>query len=88
MGSAAPGRIGSSVPLKIAGVHRDWLIERIRASAFTLRGLVAGLTGRGLSVDYVEVRAPRGSELHKNPCWPANRIDQTSHANERGGSPS
>lgn len=51
-GSAAPGRIGGYVPPKIAGEHRDWLIERAHAAAFTLRGLVAELAGRGLQVDY------------------------------------
>jgi transposase len=51
-GSVAPGRSGGRTPLKIAGAHRDWLIERTRAGAFTLRGLVAELSGRGLKVDY------------------------------------
>ena len=35
--------------------HRDWLIERCQAGAFTLRGLVAELAERGLSVDYRSV---------------------------------
>jgi putative transposase len=51
-GSAAPGRIGGYVLPKIAGEHRDWLIERAHAAAFTLRGLVAELAERGLQVDY------------------------------------
>ena len=51
-GSAAPGRIGGYVAPKIAGEHRDWLIERTCAQAFTLRGLVAELAERGLKVDY------------------------------------
>ena len=51
-GSAAPGRIGGYVPSKIAGAHRDWLIERAHGAAFTLRGLVAELAERGLAVDY------------------------------------
>jgi putative transposase len=51
-GSAAPGRIGGHVPSKIAGAHRDWLLERTRAEAFTLRGLVVELSERGLKVDY------------------------------------
>jgi putative transposase len=50
-GSVAPGKIGGHVPPKIAGGHRDWLIERT-ATAFTLRGLVAELAERGLQVDY------------------------------------
>ena len=51
-GSAAPARMGGYVPPKISGAHRDWLVERIRAAAFTLRGLVVELAERGLSVDY------------------------------------
>lgn len=51
-GSAAPGRIGGYAPPKIAGAHRDWLLERTRSEAFTLRGLVAELAERGLKVDY------------------------------------
>lgn len=51
-GSAAPGRLGGHVPPKIAGPHRDWLIERAGAGPFTLRGLVAELAERGLKVDY------------------------------------
>ena len=51
-GSVAPGRIGGYVPPKISGEHRDWLIKRAHAAAFTLRGLVAELAERGLQVDY------------------------------------
>ena len=51
-----PGRIGGHVPPKIAGAHRDWLIERTGADAFTLRGLVAELAARGLKVDYKTMR--------------------------------
>ncbi|MGI4748348.1 MAG: IS630 family transposase [Janthinobacterium lividum] len=51
-GSAAPGRIGGYVQPKISGPHRDWLIERAQAAAFTLRGLVGELSERGLQVDY------------------------------------
>lgn len=51
-GSVAPGKVGGHVPLKIAGDHRAWLIERTTAGAFTLRGLVAELAERGLRVDY------------------------------------
>jgi putative transposase len=50
-GSVAPGKIGGHVPPKIAGTHRAWLVART-AAAFTLRGLVAELAGRGLRVDY------------------------------------
>jgi putative transposase len=50
-GSVAPGKIGGHVPPKIAGADRAWLVART-AAAFTLRGLVAELAGRGLRVDY------------------------------------
>lgn len=51
-GSVAPGQIGGHVPPKIAGAQRAWLVERMAAGAFTLRGLVAELAERGLKVDY------------------------------------
>jgi putative transposase len=51
-GSVAPGRMGGHRPKKLVGEHRDWLLQRCRARDFTLRGLVAELAGRGLSVDY------------------------------------
>jgi putative transposase len=51
-GSAAPDRMGGHKPKAIRGAHRDWLIERCAARDFTLRGLVAELTARGLEVGY------------------------------------
>jgi len=54
-GSVAPGQMGGHRPKKIAGEHRDWLIERCRDKDFTLRGLVAEFAGRGLKVDYRSV---------------------------------
>ena len=54
-GSIAPGQIGGHKPRKIAGAHRDWLVERCRERDFTLRGLVAELAERGLKVDYRSV---------------------------------
>ncbi len=51
-GSVAPGQIGGHKPRKISGEHRDWLVERCRARAFTLHGLVGELAARGLKVDY------------------------------------
>jgi putative transposase len=51
-GSVAPGKTGGHVPPKISGSHRIWLVQRTGAEAFTLRGLVAELAGRGLQVDY------------------------------------
>lgn len=54
-GSVAPGQMGGHRPKKIAGEHRDWLIKRCREEDFTLRGLVAELAARGLTVDYRSV---------------------------------
>src|SRR5262245_17838213 len=51
-GSLAPGQIGGHRPKKLVGEHRDWLLRRWRDRDFTLRGLVAELADRGLSVDY------------------------------------
>ena len=51
-GSVTPGKMGGHVPPKIAGPYRAWLLERMAAGAFTLRGLVAELAARGLKVDY------------------------------------
>jgi putative transposase len=54
-GSIAAGQMGGHKARKISGEHRDWLIERCRARGFTLRGLVAELAERGLTVDYHSV---------------------------------
>lgn len=54
-GSVAPDKIGGYKQRKIAGVHRDWLVQRCREADFTLRGLVAELAERGLKVDYRSV---------------------------------
>jgi len=51
-GSLAPGQIGGHRPKKLVGRYREWLLQRCRNSGFTLRGLVAELAQRGLSVDY------------------------------------
>jgi putative transposase len=57
-GSAAPGQMGGHKPRKIAGAHRDWLLERCRQDqGFTLMGLVRELRDRGLKVDYRTVWA-------------------------------
>jgi len=53
-GSVAPSRIGGYKPRLLTGELRDWLLERCK-SDFTLRGLVAELTERGVKVDYVQV---------------------------------
>ena len=54
-GSVAPGQMGGHKPKAIAGEHRIWLLDRIKAKDFTLRGLVAELAERGLKVDYRSV---------------------------------
>ena len=51
-GSVEPEQIGGYRPKKIAGPHRDGLLQRCRKADFTLRGLVAELAERGLKVDY------------------------------------
>ena len=54
-GSVAAGQMGGHKPKALAGKHRAWLLERINAKDFTLRGLVAELAERGLKVDYRSV---------------------------------
>jgi putative transposase len=54
-GSFAPDPMGGKKPKKIAGEHAVFLSQRVRNSAFTLRGLVAELAQRGLKVDYRSV---------------------------------
>jgi putative transposase len=49
-GSVKPDQIGGYRPKKIAGPHREWLMQRCRKD-FTVRGLVAELAERGLKVD-------------------------------------
>lgn len=51
-GSVEPDQVGGYRPKKIAGPHRDWLMQRCRKADFTVRGLVAELAERGLKVDY------------------------------------
>ena len=51
-GSVQPGQMGGHKPKSICGEHRTWLLTRIKAEDFTLRGLVAELAERGLKVDY------------------------------------
>ena len=54
-GSFESRRVGGYKPKKISGAWHDWLVERCRDKAFTLRGLVAELGERGLKVDYHSV---------------------------------
>src|SRR5258708_5036286 len=50
-GSVKPDQIGGHRPKKIAGPHPQWPVPPCRKD-FTVRGLVAELTERGLKVDY------------------------------------
>ncbi|BAV50449.1 transposase [Mesorhizobium loti] len=87
-GSISPGQIGGHKPKKIRGAHRDWLVERCRNEAFTLRGLVAELAERGLKVDYRSVWAfVREEKLsYKKRRWSRpNRGVPTSRAGVSNG---
>jgi putative transposase len=54
-GSVAPGQMGGHKPRAIRGEQEVWLRARLRERDFTLRGLVAELAERGLTVDYRSV---------------------------------
>lgn len=69
-GSLAPGQMGGHRPKKILGAHRDWLLQRCRSEAFTLRGLVAELAQRGLQVGY-------------RPVWTFVHAENLSHKKRR-----
>ena len=49
-GHVAPGKIGGHRKPTLSGDKADWLRARMRASAFTMRGLVAELGERGVKV--------------------------------------
>ncbi len=51
-GSVAAGKMGGRRPNLLQGDHAAWLRQRMAERDFTLRGLVAELTERGLKVDY------------------------------------
>jgi putative transposase len=84
-GSVKPDQIGGYRPKKIAGPHREWLIQRCRKD-FTVRGLVAELAERGLKVDYRTmwefVHAEKLSDCRRagsSRCRPsAGAVDQVS----------
>ena len=54
-GTVEPGQMGGHKPKAIRGEHETFLKQRVRAGAFTLRGLVCELADRGLKVDYRSV---------------------------------
>jgi len=72
-GSVAPGKMGGHKQRALSGEHRLWLLQRIKAGDFTLRGLVAELAARGLKVDYRSVwefvHAERLSFKKKRSGW-------------------
>ena len=79
-GSFAPDRMGGHRPKKLVGEYREWLLQRCREKAFTLRGLVDELAERGLSVDYRVVWQFVHDERlsYKKRHWsPASRIART-----------
>ena len=74
-GSVAPGKIGGHVTHKISGAHADWLRAQTADAPFTLRGLVAELTERGLRVDYHAMwnfAHAEGLSFKKKPLWPVS----------------
>ena len=80
-GSLAPGQIGGHRPKKLVGEHRDWLLRRCRDRDFTLRGPVAELAERGLSVDYRVVWAfVHEEKLSYKKCKSLYLIGRTARA--------
>lgn len=87
-GSAAAGQMGGYKRRAISGEHRVWLIERCRAQAFTLRGLVVELGERGLKVDYTAVWTfvhEEGLSYKKRRWSPANASAPMSPRDEPAG---
>jgi transposase len=83
-GSVAPGQMGGHKPKAISGEHRVWLLERTKATDFTLRGLVAELAERGLKVDY---RAVWNFVHAEKLSFKKNRGGQRARSTRRGTSP-
>lgn len=46
-GSVEPGQVGGYRPKKIAGLHRDWLMQRCRKADFTLPHSWTATTSQG-----------------------------------------
>jgi transposase len=85
-GSAAPARMGGYRPKKIAGKHRDWLLERMKAGDFTLQGLAGELEQQGLKVDYKTVWTfvhGEGQSFKKNPSRRRTAAARRSQAPRR-----
>ena len=89
-GSLAPGKTGGHRRPKIAGEHAAWLIARVAAADFTLRGLVDELAGRGLDVDYRTVWKfvhGQGLSFKKKPSAPRNKAGRMWQDAGRAGRP-
>jgi putative transposase len=70
-GRFAPLSNGGHRPKTIMGAVHDWLVERCRERAFTIRGLVAELAARGTTVSYRPVQRfvhAQGLSYKKNPA--------------------
>ena len=71
-GHVAPGKIGGHRKPTLSGGNADWLRARMRASTFTLRGLVAELGERGVKVHARAVWVFAHAEgLSFKNVWPA-----------------
>jgi len=73
-GSVKPGKIGGHVKPKIAGEHRDWVLQQVALASgdVTLQRLVDGLGERGLKVDYRTLwnfMKREGKSYKKNGLW-------------------
>ena len=87
-GSVAPGKMGGHRRPKIAGLWRDWLVDRMRTAPFTLRGLVSELADRGLTVDYHTVWNfvhQQGLSYKKRPSVRPSSKGRTWQDGGRGG---
>jgi len=87
-GSVAPGKMGGHRRPKIAGLWRDWLVDRMRTAQFTLRGLVSELADRGLTVDYRTVWNfvhQQGLSYKKRPSVRPSSKGRTWQDGGRGG---
>ena len=69
-GAVTPGRTGGRRPRAIRGEHEAWLQARAREADFTLRGLVAELAARGLTVDYRTMWSFLGPATRLARSWP------------------
>jgi putative transposase len=72
-GSLVPGKMSGHKPRTLAGENAQWLRERIHSGPFTLRGLAAELSERGIKTHpkavWVFVHS-EGLSFKKNPAAP------------------